>query len=177
LEIVDAVNWPVLVKNVEGSAVARIGEQLIFLFAERAEGQPSTLLRWASLSLRPLAFGSFQDVTFTSPDPTGPHARPVSAIEIDEAGRIYIASAVDPGNDNGPFRSVIWRIGRVEADGSGKPRVILDERPQQLASLDGLKVEGLALRKNVGGDLDIVFGTDDENYGGILRLLPGDAER
>jgi hypothetical protein len=177
LEILDVVDWPVLVKNVEGAAVARVGEQLIFLFAERAEGQPSTLLCWASLTLRPLAFGSFQEVTFTSPDPTGPHARPVSAIEIDEAGRIYVASAVDPGDDNGPFRSVIWRIGHMEADGSGGPRVILDERPQRLASLDGVKVEGLALREDADGDPSIFFGTDDENYGGILRLLPGDAER
>jgi hypothetical protein len=177
LEILDVVDWPVAVKNVEGAAVARIGEQLIFLFAERAEGQPSTQLRWASLTLRPLAFSSFQEVTFTSPDPTGPHARPVSAIEIDESGRIYVASAVDPGNDNGPFRSVIWRIGRMEADGSGRPRVILDDRPQRLASLDGLKVEGLALRKKAGGDPDIFFGTDDENYGGLLRLVPGEGDR
>jgi hypothetical protein len=177
LEILDVVDWPVAVKNVEGAAVARIGEQLIFLFAERAEGQPSTQLRWASLTLRPLAFGSFQEVTFTPPDPTGPHARPVSAIEIDEAGRIYVASAVDPGNDNGPFRSVIWRLGRMEADGSGRPRAILDDRPQRLASLDGLKVEGLALREKADGDPDIFFGTDDENYGGILRLVPSAGDR
>jgi hypothetical protein len=177
LEILDVANWPVLVKNVEGAAVARVGEQLIFLFAERAEGQPSTLLRWASLMVQPLAFGSFQEVTFTSPDPTGPHARPVSAIEIDETGRIYVASAVDPGNNNGPFRSVIWRIGRMDADGSGKPRAILDERPQRLASLDGVKVEGLTVRENNGGNPDIFFGTDDENYGGILRLVPGEGDR
>jgi hypothetical protein len=177
LKILDVADWPVPVKNVEGAAVARLGEQLIFLFAERAEGQPSTQLRWAPLTVQPLAFGSFQEVTFTSPDPTGPHARPVSAIEIDETRRIYVASAIDTGNNNGPFRSVIWRIGRMEADGSGKPRVILDKQPQRLGSLDGVKVEGLAIRENDGGNPGIFFGTDDENYGGILRLLPGEAER
>jgi hypothetical protein len=167
----------VLVSNVEGAAVAHVGEQLIFVFAERAEGQRSTPLRWASLTVRPLAFGSFQEVTFTSPDPTGPYARPVTAIEIDESGRIYVASGVDPGNDNGPFRSVIWRIGRIEADGSGKPGVILDERPQRLATLDSLKVEGLVLRQEADGDPDIFIGTDDENYGGILRLVPSERDR
>jgi hypothetical protein len=177
LKILDVVDWPVRVKNVEGAAVARVGEQLIFLFAERAEGQPSTLLRWATLTVQPLAFGSFQEVMFTPSDPRGPHARPVSAIEIDEAGRIYVASAVDPGDNNGPFRSVIWRIGQMEADGSGEPRVILDKQPQRLASLDGVKVEGLAVRENHGGNPDIFFGTDDENYGGILRLVPGERDR
>jgi hypothetical protein len=136
LKIVDFTDWPVPVDNVEGAAVARLGEQLIFLFAERAEGQGSTALRWAPVTARPLAFGSFQEVRFTSPDPTGRNARPVTAIEIDEIGRIYVVSAVDPGTDNGPFRSVIWRIGRMEADGSGRPRVILDEIPRQLATVD-----------------------------------------
>ena len=177
LEILDVVDWPVRVKNVEGAAVARVGEQLIFLFAERAEGQPITPLRWSPLTVRPLAFGAFQEVTFSAPDSTGPHARPVSAIEIDKTGRIYVASAVDPGDDNGPFRSVIWRIGRMEADGSGRPRVILDDRPQRLASLDGLKVEGLALREETDGNISVFFGTDDENYGGILRVIPDEAER
>ena len=177
LEMLNVVDWPVLVKNVEGAAVARVGNQLIFLFAERAEGQRNTPLRWSPLTIEPLAFGSFQEVTFTSPDPTGPYARPVSAIEIDEVGRIYIASTVDPGNDNGPFRSVIWRIGRMEADDWGKPRVILYQPPQRLAALDGVKVEGLALRQKADGDPDIFFGTDDENYGGILRLVPRKTDR
>ena len=116
LEIVDVVDWPVSVNNVEGAAVARVGEQLIFLFAERAEGQGSTALRWAPMTVRPVAFGSFQEVRFTAPNPTGRNARPVTAVESDDVGRIYVASAVDPGTDNGPFRSVIWRIGRIEAD-------------------------------------------------------------
>ena len=65
----------------------------------------------------------------------------------------------------------------MEADGSGKPRVILAERPQRLASLDGVKVEGLALREETDGNISVFFGTDDENYGGILRLLPGEEDR
>jgi hypothetical protein len=78
-------------------------------------------------------------------------------------------STANPGDDNGPFRSVIWRIGRVESDKSRRPRVILDDRPQRFATLDGVKVESLALREEADGDPDIFIGTDDENYGGILR--------
>jgi hypothetical protein len=65
----------------------------------------------------------------------------------------------------------------MQADGSGEPRVILDKQPQRLASLDGVKVEGVAVREKVGGNPEIFFGTDDENYGGILRLVPGEGER
>lgn len=172
LDIVDAVDWPVPVHNVEGAAVARSGDQFVFLFAERAEGEPETLVRWASLSLHPMTFGPFQEVAFAAPDPTGPYARPVSAIEVDDAGRIIVASAVDTGNDSGPFRSVIWRIGRIENDGGTGSRVVLDARPTRLATLDGIKVEGLALRPQPGGAVEIFFGTDDEHHGGIIRHIP-----
>ena len=43
--------------------------------------------------------------------------------------------------------------------------------------MDGLKVEGLALRENGDREPDIFFGTDDENYGGILRLVPSEHTR
>ncbi|MFO1113739.1 MAG: hypothetical protein U1E38_00730 [Rhodospirillales bacterium] len=172
LDVVDAVDWPVPVHNVEGAAVARSGDQLVFLFAERAEGEPQTLLRWASLSLQPMTFGPFQEVAFSVPDPAGPYARPVSAIEVDDAGRIIVASAIDTGNDSGPFRSVIWRIGRIEDDGGSGPRVVFDAQPTRLATLDGIKVEALALRPQPGGAAELFFGTDDEHHGGIIRHIP-----
>jgi hypothetical protein len=177
LEIIEVVDWPVPIQNVEGAAVGRVHDQLVFLFAERAEGRSTTPLRWAGLTLRPLAFGPFQEVAFTAPDPSGPYARPVSAIEIDESGQIYVASATDPGNDSGPFRSVIWGIGRIEPEGAEGAKIIVYQRPERLATLDGVKVEGLALRQQAGLAPEIFFGTDDENYGGILRLVPSEADR
>ena len=174
LAITQVVNWPVPVENVEGTAVARIGERLVFLFAERAEGQPQTLLRWAEMTLQPLAFGPFREVAFAAPAPTGRYARPVSAIDIDDAGRIYVAAAIDTGNDHGPFRSVIWRIGRIEADAAGQPAVVLDAQPVRLATLDGVKVEGIAVRPQPGGAPELFFGTDDERHGGIVRRVPAE---
>jgi hypothetical protein len=171
-DLVDVVDWPVPVTNVEGAAVARVGEQLVFVFAERAEGEPATLLRSAPLTLRPFAFGSFTAVTFAVPEPTGRYARPISAIDIDQRGQIYVASAVDPGTDDGPFRSIIWRIGRIGVDASGAPKITLDARPQRLATLDGLKVEGIALRETGTDAPEIIFGTDDEGFGGIIRRVP-----
>jgi hypothetical protein len=168
--VVEVVDWPVPPFNVEGSAVALAGEQLVFLFAERAQGQPSTMINWAPLSLSPLVFGEFQAVPFTSPAVTGPEDRPVSAIEVASDGTIYVASAYDSGNDDGPFSSTIWVAGRVVDDGG--PRVVLEETPRLVATLDAFKTESLAIQVALDGTETLFAGTDDENYGGVLRPIP-----
>lgn len=170
LSILDATDWPVPVYNVEGTAVARAGGNLVFLFAERAEGKQSTKICWATLTPQPLAFGPFRETTFTVPAAEGANTRPVSAIDVDPEGVIYVASAVDPGN-KGPFRSIVWRIGRMHRDEHGQPVLSLESRPYRLAMVDGLKVEGLAIRR-VDGETQIIIGSDDESYGGVIRPLP-----
>ena len=96
-------------------------------------------------------------------------------MDIDSDGQIYIAATLDPKEslptpDNGPFRSVIYRIGGINGDD-----ILLDADPHVTAVLDGLKVESLAVREHEG-KRTIFVGTDDENYGGILRLLPATRE-
>jgi hypothetical protein len=171
LSIVDYAAWPAEIWNVEASEVCRAGDQLVFMYAERAEGLDSTMLRWADFSLDPLTFGVFQEVVYHGVDPLGPGARPMVALDIDSDGLIYIVSAYDPDSDEGPYRSVVWRIGRVVVGEGGKADVILDEN-KRLASLDGLKVESVAIRETAEYGRQVFIGTDDEYYGGILRLLP-----
>jgi hypothetical protein len=172
VEIVDHAPWPVPTVNVEAIAVAAVEGTLLFLFAERAEGEGSSEIRFAEMTLEPLGFGAFESAgAFTSPGPTGPIARPVSALEIDAAGAIYAASAEDPDDDSGPFRSAVYRIGRVVVE-NGRASVSLDPEPTRLAILDGLKVESLAAREELGEPLELWVGVDDENYGGTLRPLP-----
>jgi len=170
LKIVEYSDWPVDIFNVEATEVSQVGQQLVFLFAERAEDSTYTKIRWCNLSLNPMSFGEFSEVIFVPSDPTGPDTRPIVAMDIDSEGFIYIVSAYDSGNDNGPFRSVIWMIGRLTEDGQGNPTVELGVAAR-IANLDGLKVESLAIRE-LGSDKEIYFGTDDEHYGGILRLVP-----
>ena len=172
LQIVSFTEMPTSVENIEGTAVAKIVERLIFIFAERAEGQLNTNISWTDLQLQPLKLGAFEQITFRPVDFTGPNIRPVSAIETDNLGRLYVASAFDPGDDNGPFRSVIWRAGQVKLDKNNKVRIVLDAKPYRLATLDGLKVESLAIREPADGKIELFAGTDDENYGGTLRLIP-----
>ncbi len=172
VEIVDHALWPVPTKNVEATAVAEVGRTLLFLFAERAEGQGSTEIRFAEMTLEPLRFGAFETAgVFTSPGPTGRVARPVAAPGVDAGGTIYVASAEDPGVDNGPFRSAVYRIGRVVSE-NGRASVALDAGPRLIAVLDGLKVESVAARERPGEALELWVGVDDENYGGTMRPLP-----
>lgn len=177
--IVRAVaDLPAAVKNIEGSAVMRDGERLFFLFAERADHQPHTDIQIAELQLTPFKFGATRKTRYRPAAFTGRNWRPVSALEIDRQGRLYIASAYDPDDDNGPFASVIWRVGRVAVDRRGRASVLFSAKPERLAVLDGLKVESLALREPLreqlrqeGGKIELFAGTDDENYGAVLRLI------
>ena len=43
---------------------------------------------------------------------------------------------------------------------------------RRLATIDGLKVESVTVRRTDDGKRQVFVGTDDEHYGGILRLLP-----
>jgi hypothetical protein len=141
------------------------------MYAERADGVPATKLRWARLSLNPLKIDKFKEITYEGVDPVGKGARPIVALDVDSDGFIYIVSAYDSGSDDGPYRSVVWRIGKMIADGDGNPQVRLGEN-KRLANLDGLKVESIAIRESNEGGKQIYVGTDDEHYGGIIRLLP-----
>lgn len=182
VRIVDTVRWRDFTgyDNIEGVAVAAADEtQPILLWAERSSGPDNTELRWARLGVEPFGIeGPVDSVLFTLPasgrDKEGRplYNRAIVALDVDSKGHIYAASTLDPEGtsadpDNGPFRSIVYRIGRVGADG---PK--LQAKPKVLAVLDGLKVEGLTIREQEDGEMEIFIGTDDENYGGILRLLP-----
>lgn len=172
VNIESQVTWPVPVENVEATEVCQVGQQLVFLYAERAEGLSATKLRWAKLSLNPLEFGAFKEVTYEGVEPVGKGARPIVALAVDTDDFIYSVSAYDSGNDDGPFQSVVWRIGKMIADEKGNPHVELGEG-KRLATLDGLKVESIAICESDKGGKQVYVGTDDEHYGGIIRLLPG----
>jgi hypothetical protein len=167
VKIIAHTTWPIPVKNVEAIAVTKLDDHYLFLYAERAEGQGSTEIRWSTLTLNPLQFGEFQAISFSSPFGSGEKIRQISDMAIDSQQHLYIASTQDLGN-TGVFRSEISQIGRISAEN----RPILDRNPRKLGEIQGLKVEGLTIQKLATGDR-LFFGTDDENYGGVFRPLPG----
>lgn len=160
-------------REVEGAALAWAGDRLMLFFADRGEGKKSVEIEWAEVkggqTLTPLG-----SVKFKAPVPVEEHLRLISSLELDSDGELYSASAVDSG-DAGPFRSKVWRIGRLKVK-HGEPDVKLLSQPELLATLDGLKAESLAIRETGDHKKELFVGTDDEFYGGVMRLI-GPLER
>lgn len=169
MSVVDFAPWPVDVVNVEGMAVAEVGSGYVFVFAERAQGKPSTRIRWATFDPDTLGFGPFSSVRFDNPDSDRLN-RPVVGIDIDGGGKVYVVSAFDPDADNGPFRSSVYRVGRLVDDDNG-PQLTLREQPAVVGHLDGFKTESVTVGE-FDGQREIFIGTDDENLGNVLRPLP-----
>ncbi len=178
--LVDMTEWGTFtdVFNVEATAVALTDDGFKFIWAERNSGEQSTYIKWAPLTLSPLVIGPQEgEVLFTLPDFLVNDAgnplfsRSIVGLEVDSEGNIYSVSAFDPEDsvpdpDNGPFRSAVFQIGQVDSTG-----VTLDESPRVLAMVDGFKIESVALRETDDG-VELFVGTDDENFGGVLRKIP-----
>ena len=176
VRIIGVTPWPMPINNVEGTAVGALGDRFVFVFAERAQNLPGTDLRWAVFDPETFSFGPFRSVAFSNPDPTA-FNRPLVAMDLDSSGLIYISSAFDaeaaelPDPDNGPFASAVFCIGEL-TEVNGEPEVILFATPRLKGTLQGFKVESIAVRESDEDGLQIFVGTDDENYGATLRLLP-----
>lgn len=166
VKIVEQINWPIAVENVEAIAVSQQGDRYLFIYAERANSQESTKIRWTDISFNPLKFGEFQSVTFQSPFGSGENIRPISDLAVDKQGNIYISSAYDR-DSAGVFRSAVYRIGQITADNT----LVIAANPQKIAEIDGAKVEAVTTRESPKGKIEVFIGTDDENYGGFMRPL------
>lgn len=172
LVINEVVNWPVPVFNVEATAVALVGGNYYFAFAERAEGSKTTNVQWAPMQLNPLSFfGTFRSAKVTARYPAGPGVRPIVALDADSNGFLYAATAYDSGDDNGPFRSYASIIGQFAQNRFGTVFLALARTPGVIATQDGLKIEGVAVREEPGEGRQLYAGTDDENYGATMRQV------
>lgn len=189
VEVIGVAPWPHTICNVEATAVAQVGDQRLFLFAERnlpgdscrPANHDSTVIHWAPFDPASMSFGAFESATIRSPDPHNTN-RPIVGLDVGRDGAVYAVAAFDPETagmpdpDNGPFRSSVWVIGRIEPSPGGARFVSTLARA--VGAVDGFKVESVSLRPDPHHpDRDQVFlGTDDENYGGVLRLLPPTAD-
>jgi hypothetical protein len=172
VELVSYTPWPTTpapLDNVEATAVALAGEQLWFLYAERANGQDTTTISWTTLDLAEdgsLTFGrEWRSAPFTRPGPVD--ARPASSLEVGPDGAVYVASAWDPDSDDGPYESAVWLVGTWNAVSA---EIELLPEPAEVARSDGFKIEAVAVAGD-DGSAPVYVGVDDEDYGGIIRPL------
>ena len=170
LIINQVVPWPTPVFDIEATAVFDLDSQLFFVYAERAQGLSQTEIRWATMELNPLWFGSYSSARYAV-RVKGSGIRPVVALDVAATGEVYAATAYDSGEDNGPLRSFVSCIGQFRSARGGHAQFVPSGQFANVAQQDGFKIEGVALRPRADGTLEVYAGTDDENYGAVLRQV------
>mmetsp|Transcript_31845 Transcript_31845/g.74151 ORF Transcript_31845/g.74151 Transcript_31845/m.74151 type:complete len:377 (-) Transcript_31845:337-1467(-) len=200
IHMLSYTRWSTFYKphNVEATAVAATSTGYIFVWAERE----SFTIQWADLELSysptstSVTIGANgkkgSSTLVLQPDVVRMISRPCVGLDIGEDdGYIYAVSAFDADDDDGPFRSAVFRIGFVNdtkptetmgaelmgsTDMPTHGTLVLHSLPQFTTFQDGFKVESVArcgkdCPTTADGQPITYIGTDDENFGGVLRPL------
>lgn len=190
-EVLEAYELPLFVDNSEDQegdnfeGMVCVGldrlddDQVLVILGERggSEAYETGLLRWGTLDLGRESLDWYEDGRATLPV-TAPGSWPgrvskrdISDLYADSGGALWAVASAEAG-DNGPFRSVVYRLGKVTED-AGQP-VELEQHPSAAWTVDGFKIEALAApTERVKGSL-LSVGSEDENLGGVWRaLFPG----
>ena len=161
----------------EGLECADTGDDSVLLIlGERggSESYRSGRLRWGTLDLTDYSLTFTMDgqqgVELEAPGQwsDGTSNRDISALYLDNEGALWAAASEDPG-DLGPFYSVIFRVGTVSLN-PGNP-IRIDETIDIWKEVPGFKIEALAGPLPAVSGSILSFGTEDELYGGVWRLL------
>lgn len=185
-EVLRAFELPFLADNYDGhtgdqfegvACVARDDGGILVILGERGGSgtYPDGLLRWGTLDLDGGTLSwrdggrTFLEVEAPGPWPAGAsEPRAISDLHAAPDGTLWAAATPDAG-DNGPFRSVVYRLGEITA-GAAEPVALVPD-PSAAWILDGLKVEALAAPTALVPDSVLSFGSEDESYGGVWRPL------
>lgn len=169
--VVRVLNWPWPVSNTEGMEVCRTAGHDYFVSAERSDGASFVNLVWSRVDTASWRFGEVFRTRFFPPAlKVQPGQRLISSLSCDEVGNLYGAAAFDPGNDTGPFRSVVFEIGTFYKDGDST-ELRISPQPLHLI-VPGLKVEGLVVTKERESTrVRILIASDDEGMGGTIRWI------
>jgi hypothetical protein len=149
--------------NFEGLALQQVNGTDILAWADRGKSQQPATLYWAGFELDTYTVSTpVSAAPLTMPWPLT-DVRHISDLKIDPSGAVFITSAADPGND-GPFSSAFYLAGILQAVG-GTPE-FRPSPPVPLLRFNYHKIEALELMPGATGG--VIFGTDDENFGGSV---------
>jgi hypothetical protein len=115
--------------------------------------------------------------------------RNISDLYLDKKDTLWGVATKDLG-DNGPFKSAIYKIGKLEFSSNKKTEKYyfsiknissknykskvndkINIKLKNNGYINGLKVEGISESPSFIKDSNMIFATDDENFGGILRMI------
>jgi len=161
--------------NFEGLACASLDDTRVLLILGERGGSPRYprgILRWGTYNLfdQKLTWDNKENTTLTirSPRDRAHFKRDTSDLFIDDEKNLWAVATGDAGN-NGPFRSVIYKIGTIDI--SQRVPVKINQRPKEEWIIDGFKIETIARPPKFIPGSSIMIGTEDENYGGVIRPL------
>ncbi len=148
----------------------------ILMFAERggSEINPRGNINWGiyNLSTHELTCNDagMEGITVNAPGnwTNEKNKRDITDLHIDTEGGIWAAASEDTG-DVGPFYSVIYKLGQLDASNTERPLTVYNEFTNWVP-VSGFKIEALSgSPKNINATLS--FGTEDEIYGGVWRAI------
>lgn len=158
----------------EGLLCIPAGGKILVVQGERGGSKPypQSLLRWGWLDLEKdqLTFAAEGLAGLPVVPPTkdlpGTERRDISDLYADPSGVVWAAGATD-GGDQGPFRSYIYKLGKLQPEQN--PPIVLEKDLAPIWTIDGFKTEALGEAWTENGAL--AFGTEDEENGGVVREL------
>lgn len=149
--------------------------EVMILLGERGGSQvnPNGIIRWAVLNLETYAFEfspkGLKGIEVVAPGTWDQELhRHITDFFLDKDGFLWTAGCEDTG-DWGPFYSIIYKVGKVNADNHDMP---IDTSIDCLTYkvIDGFKIEALS-GPDTFTNATLSFGTEDENYGGVWRPI------
>ena len=163
--------------NLEGLACVPDGDAVLVLLGERGASAPypTGLVRWGRFD-PPTGTLDVTDagragVAVSAPgDLVAQGYRSITGLHVAPDDALWAGASRDPG-DLGPFESVVYRLGRVDAQAE-VPVVV--EPGGVVCTLAGFKVEAVSAPALGLGTLSL--GTEDEALGGAWRPLDCGAE-
>nr|VFJ92316.1 MAG: Esterase-like activity of phytase [Candidatus Kentron sp. LFY] len=97
--------------------------------------------------------------------------RSISDLYLDKQGVIWAVATEDAENDEGPFRSIIYKAALVSSSKPGTFPVVAINPTKAQWVIDGFKIEALAGPSTTVPNSYMSIGSEDESYGGVWRPL------
>ncbi len=163
--------------NFEGIAcVADASGRVLVILGERGgtRHNPEGSLRWATFAPERSALHwsltGLSGVMVSAPGGwVSPESkRDIADLYLDPEGILWAVASEDAGDD-GPFRSLIYAVAKIDPSLQFPIDVIAD--PTVAWTLEGFKVEALSAGPDHLPLAPLSFATEDENLGGVWRAL------
>jgi hypothetical protein len=168
-------------KQIEGMACVATGEDtLALVLATVGDRGHASLLHWGALDLDAAEDENVYDERGCAilTHPSGPLcARSCGALQLRPAQPdgdipVWSAATVEVNEDVGPFLSQVFEAGRLRRIRSHTLfQYCRYRRPLLVGNLEHVKIEALAAPPSWAVKALLVYGTDDEDYGGVYRPL------